>query len=72
MNGSDLNSRTTDESDAERNNRNLSDLLQELRVAGLDVQALFGFLLGLPFTVCFSQLDGSGRAPSQVTWSALP
>ena len=34
----------TGESEAERNNRNLSDLLQELRVAGLGVQVLFGLL----------------------------
>ncbi len=44
--------------EAERANRNLSDLLQELRVAGLGVQMLFGFLLALPFTVRFSRLDG--------------
>ncbi len=43
----------------ERNNRNLSDLLQELRVAGLGVQVLFGFLLALPFTVRFTKLDGA-------------
>src|SRR6202035_5437132 len=43
---------------AERDNRNLNDLLQELRVAGLGVQVLFGFLLSLPFTVRFAQLDG--------------
>jgi O-antigen/teichoic acid export membrane protein len=42
---------------AERNNRNLSDLLQELRVAGLGVQVLFGFLLGIPFTTRFTKLD---------------
>jgi O-antigen/teichoic acid export membrane protein len=45
----------------ERNNRNLNDLLQELRVAGLGVQVLFGFLLSLPFTVKFGQLDGAER-----------
>jgi O-antigen/teichoic acid export membrane protein len=44
---------------AERNNRNLSDLLQELRVAGLGVQVLFGFLLSLPFTLRFTKLDGA-------------
>jgi O-antigen/teichoic acid export membrane protein len=43
----------------ERNNRNLSDLLQELRVAGLGVQVLFGFLLALPFTVRFTKLDSA-------------
>ena len=44
---------------AERNNRNLSDLLQELRVAGLGVQVLFGFLLAIPFTVRFTKLDAT-------------
>jgi len=52
---------TPDESIAERNNRNLSDLLQELRVAGLGVQMLFGFLLSLPFTVRFVKLSGAQR-----------
>jgi O-antigen/teichoic acid export membrane protein len=61
MDGSDLSSGTTNESEAERNNRNLNDLLQELRVAGLGVQVLFGFLHGLPFTVRFNRLDGLGR-----------
>jgi hypothetical protein len=55
------------ESEAERNNRNLSDLLQELRVAGLGVQVLFGFLLSLPFTVRFGQLDGLGRTLYRVS-----
>ena len=45
----------------ERINRNVADLLQELRVAGLGVQMLFGFLLALPFTVRFTQLDGTQR-----------
>lgn len=39
-----------DESEAERDDRNLAELLQELRVAGLGVQVLFGFLRSLPFT----------------------
>ena len=52
---------------AERNNRNLSDLLQELRVAGLGVQVLFGFLLSLPFTMRFGQLDVSERALYRVS-----
>jgi len=51
----------TGESEAERNNRNLSDLLQELRVAGLGVQMLFGFLLALPFAVRFTTLDEAER-----------
>jgi O-antigen/teichoic acid export membrane protein len=46
---------------AERDSRNLNDLLQELRVAGLGVQVLFGFLLSLPFTVRFTELDGPQR-----------
>ena len=50
-----------EESEAERIDRNLADLLQELRVAGLGVQMLFGFLLALPFTVRFSQLNGAQR-----------
>jgi hypothetical protein len=49
------------ESTAERNDRNLSDLLQELRVAGLGVQVLFGFLLSLPFTNRFVKLGHSQR-----------
>ena len=44
---------------AQRDSRNLNDLLQELRVAGLGVQVLFGFLLSLPFTVRFTKLDGA-------------
>jgi len=50
-----------DESEAERNDRNLADLLQELRVAGLGVQVLFGFLLSLPFTVRFVKLSTAQR-----------
>jgi hypothetical protein len=49
------------ESVAQRNNRTLSELLQELRVAGLGVQVLFGFLLSLPFTVRFAHLSGAQR-----------
>jgi hypothetical protein len=50
-----------DESQAERDDRNLGELLQELRVAGLGVQVLFGFLLSLPFTTVFKQLSGGER-----------
>jgi len=49
-----------DESQAQRDDRNLIELLQELRVAGLGVQVLFGFLLSLPFTGQFGKL-GSGQ-----------
>ena len=45
------------ESVAERDDRNLMELVQELRVAGLGVQVLFGFLLALPFSVRFVKLS---------------
>jgi hypothetical protein len=49
------------ETEAERADRNLIELLQELRVAGLGVQVLFGFLLSLPFTNRFVKLDHAQR-----------
>jgi hypothetical protein len=45
-----------DESERERLDRNLSELLQELRVALPGVQVLFAFLLTIPFAQRFSQL----------------
>jgi hypothetical protein len=51
-----------DESEAERIDRNLDELLQELRVASVGVQVLFGFLLSLPFTSRFETLDRQQRA----------
>jgi O-antigen/teichoic acid export membrane protein len=45
------------ETEAERIDRNVGELLQELRVAGLGIQVLFGFLLAMPFTNVFSTLD---------------
>ncbi|HEY2316251.1 MAG TPA: DUF6328 family protein [Streptosporangiaceae bacterium] len=50
-----------DETEEERDDRNLAELLQELRVAGLGVQVLFGFLLSLPFTTKFSRLSHGQR-----------
>jgi len=50
-----------DETEAERDDRNLAELLQELRVAGLGVQVLFGFLLSLPFTSRFTHLSPGQR-----------
>ena len=50
-----------DESQAQRDDRNLAELLQELRVAGLGVQVLFGFLLSLPFTNRFATLSHAQR-----------
>jgi Family of unknown function (DUF6328) len=62
-----------DESEEERADRNLGELLQELRVAGLGVQVLFGFLLSLPFTVRFGGLNGGQRDlyVASITLSAL-
>lgn len=45
------------ESDAVRDDRNLAELLQELRVAGLGVQVLFGFLFAMPFSSRFDRLN---------------
>jgi Na+/melibiose symporter-like transporter len=45
------------ETEAERLDRQLSELLQELRVISLGVQVLLGFLLSLPFTNRFSVMD---------------
>jgi hypothetical protein len=55
------------ESEDERINRNVAELLQELRVASLGVQVLFGFLLSLPFTNRFGQLDHAQRILYQVS-----
>ena len=46
------------ETEVQRDDRNMTELVQELRVAGLGVQVLFGFLLSLPFTVKFGRLNG--------------
>src|SRR5438874_7174410 len=45
-----------DETEEERLDRNLTELLNELRVALPGVQVLFAFLLGVPFTQRFSEL----------------
>jgi hypothetical protein len=49
------------ESRAQRDDRNLAELIQELRVVSLGVQVLFGFLLSLPFTVRFDRLSNGQR-----------
>ncbi len=46
---------------AQRDDRNFGELVQELRVVGLGVQVLFGFLLSLPFTVKFGTLSQGQR-----------
>jgi predicted neutral ceramidase superfamily lipid hydrolase len=45
------------ESEAERLDRNYSEMLQELRVAQAGVQILFAFLLTVPFSQRFTQLS---------------
>ncbi len=50
-----------DESESERLTRNLNELLQELRVTQTGVQILTGFLLTLPFTNRFGDLDALQR-----------
>ena len=46
----------TGESERERLNRNMNELLQELRVSQTGVQILFAFLLALPFAQRFNQV----------------
>jgi hypothetical protein len=50
-----------DETQTARDDRNVAELLQELRVAGLGVQVLFGFLLALPFSSRFTRLSQGQR-----------
>jgi hypothetical protein len=52
---------TRNESQEARDDRNLGELVQELRVAGLGVQVLFGFLLALPFSARFTKLSTAQR-----------
>jgi hypothetical protein len=51
-----------EESEKERLTRNLNELLQELRVTQTGVQILTGFLLTLPFSQRFGDLDTTQRA----------
>lgn len=55
----DRDRRETDEeeSEKERTQRQLVELLQELRVATTGVQVLFAFLLTIPFTQRFGRVD---------------
>src|SRR3954451_2027895 len=56
-----------DETDDERYDRNLVELLQEVRVAQTGVQILFAFLLTLPFAQRFTRLDSFERGLYLVT-----
>jgi high-affinity Fe2+/Pb2+ permease len=49
------------ETPEEELNRNLSELLQELRVAQMGVQVLFAFLLTVPFSQRFGEVTGFQR-----------
>jgi hypothetical protein len=50
-----------DEPHSERLGRNLTDLLNELRVAGTGVQVLFAFLLVVPFNAGWKQASAFDR-----------
>ena len=52
----------SDESPKERVDRELGELLQELRVALPGVQVLFGFLLTVPFATGFENADAFHRS----------
>lgn len=49
------------ETELERADRNLAELMQEVRVAQTGVQVLFGFLLTVPFTMRFDELTRGER-----------
>jgi hypothetical protein len=51
-----------DESRDERLDRNWDELLQELRVLQTGIQLLSGFLLTLPFTQVFADLDDAQKS----------
>jgi hypothetical protein len=55
------------ETPLERCDRNLAELMQEVRVAQTGVQVLFGFLLTVPFTVRFDDITDTERAVYFVT-----
>ncbi|WP_445256242.1 DUF6328 family protein [Nocardioides aurantiacus] len=57
------------ETEAERSDRNWAELVQELRVAQTGVQVLAGFLLTLPFTTRFGDLDDPHRVTYLVAFS---
>jgi hypothetical protein len=59
-----------DETDLERWDRNLSELLQELRVAQTGIQVLFAFLLTLPFTNRFEKVTELDRTAYVITMVA--
>jgi len=58
------------ESEKERTSRKWNEMLQELRVAQTGVQELTGFLLTVPFTQRFGELDRTDTNAYLVTVSA--
>jgi hypothetical protein len=50
--------RERDESPPERLDRNTTELLNELRVAGAGIQVMFAFLLVVPFQTGWDKIDG--------------
>jgi len=58
------------ESKKQRVDRELNELLGELRIAVPGVQVLFAFLLAVPFTPRFPSLDGVERAVFFVAFAA--
>jgi putative flippase GtrA len=52
---------TRNETEAERLDRNFSELLQELRIAQTGIQILFAFLLGIAFQQRFTSTDTTQR-----------
>jgi hypothetical protein len=65
--GDDVRSSARDAEDQERLNRQLLELLNELRVAMPGVQVLFGFLLAVPFQQRFETVDDVQRTTYAVT-----
>jgi Family of unknown function (DUF6328) len=55
------------ETPLERCDRNLAELMQEVRVAQTGVQVLFGFLLTVPFTARFHDVTPTERAVYFIT-----
>ena len=55
------------ESQSERTTRKWNEMLQELRVAQTGVQVLTGFLLTLPFSSRFDEIDGTEQLAYLVT-----
>src|SRR3954454_3195176 len=67
MDGASKRSAREDEDEGERLDRELMELLNELRVVMPGVQLLFGFLLTVPFQQRFSQVDDFQRIVYYVT-----